>query len=133
MDGMFNLASVMTGQSIQLLGMMTEAVHTPFIQDRLLSIENAKYIFNNARHLQDEIVFKPDGIIQSRADTVLKETTVMLEKIAEKGLMKAIEDGMFAGISRTPDGGKGADGVFIKSRNYRNPFMDIFKRGLGVL
>ncbi len=133
MDGMFNLASVMTGQSIQLLGMMTEAVHTPFIQDRLLSIENAKYIFNNARHLQDEIVYRPDGIIQSRADTVLKETTAMLETIAHKGLMKAIEDGMFAGISRSPDGGKGADGVVVKSMNYRNPFMDIFKRGLGVL
>jgi beta-lysine 5,6-aminomutase alpha subunit len=57
----------------------------------------------------------------------------MLETIAHKGLMKAIEDGMFAGISRSPDGGKGADGVVVKSMNYRNPFMDIFKRGLGVL
>jgi len=133
MAGMFNLASVMTGQSIQLLGMMTEAVHTPFIQDRLLSIENAKYIFNNARHLQDEIVFKPGGIIQNRANDVLKETTNMLETIAEKGLMKAIEDGMFAGISRSPDGGKGADGVVVKSMNYRNPFMDIFKKRLEIL
>ena len=133
MDGMFNLASVMTGQSIQLLGMITEAVHTPFIQDRLLSIENAKYIFNNARHLQDEIVFKPDGKIQSRVDNVLKETTDMLEIIAEKGLIKAIEDGMFAGISRSPDGGKGADGVVLKGPNYMNPFMDNFKRKLGCL
>jgi beta-lysine 5,6-aminomutase alpha subunit len=133
MNGMFNLASVMTGQSIQLLGMMTEAVHTPFIQDRLLSIENAKYIFNNARHLQDEIVFKTDGIIQKRADTVLEDTTLMLEKIADKGLMKAIEDGMFAGISRSPLGGKGADGVFEKNLNYRNPFMDTFKKKLEIL
>ena len=132
MDGMFNLASVMTGQSIQLLGMMTEAVHTPFIQDRALSIENAKYIFNNARHLQDEIVFRPNGMIQRRADDVLKETTVMLETIAEKGLMMAIEDGMFAAISRDADGGKGAEGVFTKSRHYRNPFMDIFKKRLGI-
>lgn len=133
MDGMFNLASVMTGQSIQLLGMMTEAVHTPFIQDRLLSIENAKYIFNNARHLQDEIVFKPDGIIQGRVDSVLKETTDMLETIAGKGLIKAIGDGMFAGISRSTDGGKGADGVAAKGQKYMNPFMDHFKRELGVL
>ncbi len=133
MDGMFNLASVMTGQSIQLLGMITEAVHTPFIQDRALSIENAKYIFNNARHLQDEIVFKPAGKIQGRADDVLKETMLMLETIADKGLMKAIEDGMFAGISRHTNGGKGADGVVAKSRHYRNPFMDIFKKGLEIV
>ena len=132
MDGMFNLASVMTGQSIQLLGMMTEAVHTPFIQDRALSIENAKYIFNNARHLQDEIVFRPDGLVQRRANDVLEETTLMLETIAEKGLMQAIEDGMFADISRHTDGGKGADGVATKSRHYRNPFMDIFKKRLGI-
>jgi beta-lysine 5,6-aminomutase alpha subunit len=133
MDGLFNLASVLTGQSIQLLGMMTEAVHTPFIQDRLLSIENAKYIFNNARHLQDEIVFKSDGLIQGRVDSVLKETTAFLEKIAEKGLIKSIEDGMFAGISRSTDGGKGADGVIKKGQHYINPFMDHFKKELGVL
>ena len=132
MDGMFNLASVMTGQSIQLLGMMTEAVHTPFIQDRLLSIENAKYIFNNARHLQDEIVFRPDGLIQKRADDVLEETMVMLEIIADKGLMKAIEDGMFAGISRHAEGGKGSYGVVAKGWKYKNPFMDIFKKRLGI-
>ncbi|MBU8914257.1 MAG: lysine 5,6-aminomutase subunit alpha [Spirochaetales bacterium] len=132
MDGMFNLASVMTGQSIQLLGMMTEAVHTPFIQDRALSIENARYVFNNARHLQDEIVFRPSGMIQRRADDVLKETTAMLEAIAEQGLMKAIEDGMFAAISRPVDGGKGADGVLTKGQHYRNPFMDIFKEKLGI-
>lgn len=132
MDGMFNLASVMTGQSIQLLGMMTEAIHTPHIQDRLLSIENAKYIFNNARHLQDEIIFKPDGIIQKRADEVLEETTSMLESIADKGLMEAIENGIFASISRSPGGGKGFDGVVEKSEKYQNPFMDIFKKRLGI-
>jgi len=60
-DGMFNLASILTGQGIQLLGMLTEAIHTPFIQDRALSIENAKYIFNNARHLSEEIIFRKDG------------------------------------------------------------------------
>ena len=132
MDGMFNLASVMTGQSIQLLGMMTEAIHTPLIQDRAVSIENAKYIFNNARHLKDEIVFRPGGMIQKRANDVLNETTVMLEVIAGKGLMKAIEEGMFAAISRHADGGKGFDGVSEKSSNYKNPFMNIFKKRLGI-
>lgn len=132
MDGMFNLASIMTGQSIQLLGMLTEAIHTPFLSDRALSIENAKYIFNNARHLQEEIYFKNDGRIQKRADRVLNETCQMLEEIADKGLMKAIEEGMFADICRSIDGGKGADGVVKKGNDYFNPFMEIFREELGI-
>jgi beta-lysine 5,6-aminomutase alpha subunit len=132
MDGMFNLASIMTGQSIQLLGMLTEAIHTPFLSDRALSIENAKYIFNNARHLQEEIYFRTDGRIQKRAERVLNETADMLEKVAEKGLMKAIAEGMFADISRPLDGGKGADGVVKKSEDYFNPFMEKFREELGI-
>ncbi len=132
MDGMFNLSAIMTGQSIQLLGMLTEAIHTPFLQDRALSIENAKYIFNNARRLQDEIVFNPEGRIQKRADRVLTETVTMLEEIAGKGLMSAIEEGMFANISRPQKDGKGMEGVVKKSKNYYNPFMDKFKEGLGI-
>jgi len=131
-DGMFNLASIMTEQGIQLLGMLTEAIHTPFLHDRALSIENAKYIFNNARHLSDEIVFAKDGKIQKRADEVLLQTTKMLEEIADKGLMKSIEDAMFAAISRPQTGGKGADGVIKKYEDYYNPFMDKFKEGLGL-
>lgn len=131
-DGMFNLASIMTGQSIQLLGMLTEAIHTPFLSDRALSIDNARYIFNNARHLEGEIYFKPDGRIQQRADRVLAETRDMLGKVADTGLMKAIEAGMFADISRSATGGKGAEGVVKKSKDYLNPFMEIFRRELGI-
>ena len=35
-DAMFNLTSVMTKQTIHLCGMMTEAIHTPFLGDRAL-------------------------------------------------------------------------------------------------
>ena len=132
MNGLFNLSSIMTGQSIQLLGMLTEAIHTPFLHDRALSIENAKYIFNNARHLQDEIKFTLNGRIQKRADTVLKEASGLLEKVAEKGIMKAIEEGNFAVISRTPEGGRGIKGVIKKEKDYFNPFIDLFKEELGI-
>lgn len=124
MDGMFNMAGVLTGQSIQLLGMLTEAAHTPFLQDRALSIANAKYIFNNARHLGEELIFRPDGRIQQWADRVLKEAAEMLDDIAEKGLMRSIEDAVFASISRPADGGKGADGVIPRKNIYRNPFAE---------
>ena len=43
MDGMFDLTSVMTHQTIHLCGMLTEAIHTPLLLgDRALSIEGAR-------------------------------------------------------------------------------------------
>jgi len=123
-DGMFNLAGVLTGQEIQLLGMLTEAIHTPHIHDRSLAIDNARYIMNNARHLGEEIYFKPGGRIQERAQQVLDEALEMLEKISDLGLPRAISEGWFGGISRSPQGGKGLEGVVEKEENYFNPFME---------
>ncbi len=130
MDAMFNLVGVMTNQHFQLLGMLTEAIHTPFMQDRALAIENAKYIFNNARHLSEEITFKPDGRIQKRADLVLNNAVTMLEEVAKIGLVQAIEKGMFAEIKRPVKGGKGLEGVVLKSDRYYNPFYSLLKGGV---
>ncbi len=124
MNGMFNLAGLVTGQSIQLLGMLTEAVHTPHVHDRYLAIKNAKYVFNTARDLGNEIAFKPGGIVETRARKVLEEAAVTLEQVREIGLMAAIEEGVFAGISRANDGGRGMDGVAEKADDYWNPFED---------
>ncbi|MBV8490818.1 MAG: D-lysine 5,6-aminomutase subunit alpha, partial [Candidatus Eremiobacteraeota bacterium] len=60
-DALFNLTSVMTRQTIHLCGMLTEAIHTPFLGDRALALENARYVMNTARHFGDEITFKPGG------------------------------------------------------------------------
>jgi beta-lysine 5,6-aminomutase alpha subunit len=64
-DAMFNLAGVLTGQSIELLGMFSEAVHTPLLMDRYLSLKSAKYIFGAARHFGDEFEWKADGKVAS--------------------------------------------------------------------
>jgi beta-lysine 5,6-aminomutase alpha subunit len=129
-DALFNLASVITGQGIQLLGMLTEAIHTPFLSDRVLSLENAEYVMNNARDLGDEIEFKEDGIIQERAAEVLDNVVEMLEDVNNKGLKNAIAAGDFADIKRTETGGKGADGVIKKSNDYYNPFLEIMRKEL---
>lgn len=123
-DALFNAVSIMTGQSLQLLGMLTEAIHTPLLQDRLLSIENAKYIFNNMRHMSDEIEFKEGGIIQQRAQEVLGKAADLLEVIEKEGIMSTIEQGKFGGVTRRMDGGKGLSGVSKKTDNYFNPFVD---------
>lgn len=124
-DALFNVVSVLTQQNIHLLGMMTEAIHTPFIQDRFLAIQNAKYVFGTMRELHDEITFTPGGQIERRAQAVLTETADLLAQIEQTGLPAAIAKGVFADISRTLTGGKGLDGVIAKSADYYNPFPDL--------
>lgn len=123
-DAMFNLTSVLTKQSIHLCGMLTEAIHTPFLGDRALSIENARYIMNTARDLGDEIIVKDDGIIAKRACFVLSEAERVLEEIAVDGLVRAIETGTFADVKRQVEGGRGVEGVFPRAAAYWNPFEE---------
>jgi beta-lysine 5,6-aminomutase alpha subunit len=123
-NAMFNLTSVMTHQTIHLCGMLTEAVHTPLLGDRALSIDNARYIMNTARHLSEELIWAPEGKIQTRAATVLREAHALLNRIAQRGLMESIEDGVFADVKRTPHGGRGSEGVFARDFGYWNPFEE---------
>lgn len=125
MNAMFNLASVATGQTIHLLGMLTEAIHTPYLHDRYLAIENARYVMHAASHLSEEIEFKPGGRIQTRAREVLDRATDLLAEVERMGLMTALEKGLFARVKRSPDGGKGRDGVAAKAPDYFNPFPDL--------
>lgn len=124
-DAMFNMVGIMTSQGIQLLGMPTEAIHTPFMSDRYLAIENARYIFGNMRDLGGEIEFKEGGIIRKRAKEVLDNATSLLEQLVEEGLFNALEKGIFGGIKRHREGGKGLQGVARKADHYYNPFIEL--------
>ncbi|MTI69049.1 MAG: D-lysine 5,6-aminomutase subunit alpha, partial [Firmicutes bacterium] len=128
-DALFNLISIWTNQGVQLLGMPTEAIHTPHLQDRMLSIENAKYIFNNAKDLGEEITFKRNGIIQTRAKEVLNNADELLKDIEKEGIFSTIEKGKFAGVKRPRDGGKGLEGVISKDDKYYNPFIRLMLGG----
>lgn len=128
-NALFNMVSIMTNQGIQLLGMLTEAIHTPHLHDRYLSIENANYIFSNARNLGDEIEFKSGGIIQTRAQDVLKDAEALLTQIEKEGLFQTIEEGKFGGVKRSRTGGKGLDGVSKKDSGYFNPFIELMLGG----
>jgi beta-lysine 5,6-aminomutase alpha subunit len=126
-DALFNIAGIWTEQGIQLLGMPTEAIHTPFMSDRYLSIENARYIFTSFRSIGDEVEFKQDGIIRRRAVRVLEDACDLLEKMKEEGLFTALEKGYFANVRRPKEGGKGLDGVTRKSAVYFNPYIELLK------
>lgn len=131
-DALFNLVGIMTQQGIQLLGMMTEQIHTPLIYDRHLAIENAKYVFNTARHLGDEIAFQPDGVIVRRAHTVLQEAVDLLEEIVHIGFFEALTQGRFADVKRSMTGGKGLAGVVLRQDHYFNPFEELLRQHLGL-
>jgi beta-lysine 5,6-aminomutase alpha subunit len=132
MNSMFNFASKFTGQGIHLLGMLTEAIHTPFMMDRFLALDNARHVMNTMEDLAGEVSFRPDGIIVKRAHAVLEETVTFLEEIDRIGLMPAIEQGLFADIKRPADLGKGLDGLQKKGPDYFNPFEAYLKAELNL-
>ncbi|WP_032123347.1 lysine 5,6-aminomutase subunit alpha [Clostridium amazonitimonense] len=128
-DALFNIVTILTNQKLHLLGMLTEAIHTPLMSDRALAIENAKYIFNTMEDLGEEISFKKGGKMEERANEVLSKASELLHEIEGEGLFKTIEKGIFAGIKRPIDGGKGLNGVAEKSKEYFNPFIDLMLGG----
>ncbi|MBQ9639525.1 MAG: lysine 5,6-aminomutase subunit alpha [Bacteroidales bacterium] len=126
-DALFNMIGIWTHQGLQLLGMPTEAIHTPFMSDRYLSIENAKYIFGNMKDIGSEVEFREGGIVRNRAKEVLDNATHLLEQMESEGLFTALEKGIFANVKRPKNGGKGLDGVVLKSECYSNPFVALMK------
>ncbi len=123
-DALFNLVSVTTGQTIHLCGMMSEAIHTPLLAERALSLDNARYVMRTARRLGEELEVRPDGLIARRAALVLEGARATLARVAELGLGSAIEAKVFADVSRSPGGGRGYEGVFERAPDYWNPFEE---------
>jgi beta-lysine 5,6-aminomutase alpha subunit len=132
MDTMFNFVSKATNQGIHLLGMLTEAIHTPFMGDRFLAVDNAKYVMNNMDGFYEDIEFAKDGIVVGRAKEVLGQTIDFMREIEGKGLLDTIAEGLFADVKRPKDGGKGLDGLVKKGDEYWNPVEVALKSGLGL-
>jgi beta-lysine 5,6-aminomutase alpha subunit len=134
LDGFFNLAGAMTDQDILLVGMMTEAVVTPWLSDRDLALQNIRYVVNAAGRLAEDFHPSPDGFIARRADQVLAESIDLLEKILGHtgsrfgaGLLDAIADGTFGLMKRPADAGRGLEGVARKAPDYYNPATEILE------
>ena len=148
LDGFFNLAGAMTGQGILLVGMMTEAVVTPFLSDRDLALQNVRYVLRAAGGLTEDFHPPRDGFIQTRARQVLGEAVGLLEAIVGDGtatrlgsgaaahapLLSAIADGTFGLMKRPPNAGKGLDGVVERAPDdvhggYDNPATTLLEAG----
>ena len=131
-DAMFNLIGGWTKQGIQLLGMMTEAMHTPHMGDRYLALENAQYVMRHVRGLGDEIEYRRGGVIQQRAQQVLREGAELLERVHERGLFEELAAGTFADVFRPREGGKGREGVALRAPEYFNPMESELRRRVNL-
>ena len=131
LDGFFNLVGALTGQGILLVGMMTEAVVTPFLSDRDLALQNVRYVMDAAGRLHEDFHPAPNGFINRRANQVLGEAVDLLERILEEpgdtALLSAIADGTFGLMKRPADAGKGYDGVLAHAPEYFNPATDLLE------
>ncbi|CAM3255651.1 lysine 5,6-aminomutase subunit alpha [Stackebrandtia soli] len=133
LDGFFNLAGAMTGQGILLVGMMTEAVVTPWLSDRDVALQNVRYVLNACGGLVEDFHPPADGFIAGRATQVLGEAVELLEKIVDDGLLNAIADGTFGIMKRPADAGRGLDGVEEHADDYYNPASDLLENPREVL
>ncbi len=129
LDGFFNLVGTLTGQGILLVGMMTEAVVTPWLSDRDLALQNVRYVLDACEGLAEDFHPPAGGFIARRADQVLAEAVELLERIVDEGLLTAIADGTFGLMKRPADAGKGLDGVVRRSDGYLNPAIDLLEEG----
>jgi beta-lysine 5,6-aminomutase alpha subunit len=122
-DALFDLAGVATKQSIELLGMFSEAVQNPLLMDRYLALKATRMVHGAARHLSDEIEFKKDGIVARRAAAVLDAACTLLEEVRAATIWKSIGRGDFADVKRERTGGRGFEGVLERARDYTNPLL----------
>ncbi|CAA9413981.1 lysine 5,6-aminomutase subunit alpha [uncultured Nocardioides sp.] len=129
LDGFFNLVGALTDQGILLVGMMTEAVVTPWLSDRDLALQNVRYVMSAAGNLHEDFRPQPDGFIGTRARQVLGESIGLLQDIRghENGLLDAIADGTFGLMKRPAHKGRGLDGVAAKAAGYYNPASEILE------
>jgi beta-lysine 5,6-aminomutase alpha subunit len=132
LDGFFNLAGALTGQGILLVGMMTEAVVTPFLSDRDLALRNVRYVLDAAGALGEDLHPAPDGFIATRANTVLGEALDLLRRIEGDSLLTAIGEGTFGLMRRPADRGRGRDGVVAKAEGYLNPVAELLENTEGA-
>jgi beta-lysine 5,6-aminomutase alpha subunit len=107
--------------------MMTEGIHTPWLSDRDLALENVRYVRDACGALAEDFVPRPDGFVVQRARQVLSESVELLERVCDDTLLTAIAEGTFGVTRRPADGGKGLDGVVERAGDYFGPALEILE------
>ena len=116
LDAFFNLAGVMTDQSILLIGMMTEGIHTPFLSDRDLALENVRYVRAGRGPAGRELPARARRVRRAARSAGARRGGGPAAPDHGEGLLNAIADGTFGVTRRPADGGRGLDGVISGRR-----------------
>ncbi len=129
LDAFFNLSGLMTGQSILLIGMMTEGIHTPFLSDRDLALENARYVPGGRGPAGRELPAGPGRVRDPRAHQVLGEAVDLLRRIggrraAQRDRRRHVRDHQAPGGRRPGAGRRGRP----RPGGYFNPASDVLDR-----
>ena len=82
--------------------------------------------------LGEEIEFRPGGIVQTRAQEVLRGAHALLSQIAEEGLFAALGRGVFGDTPRQIDDGRGIEGIVDVAGGYFNPVSELMGRASSV-
>ena len=122
----------MTGQGILLVGMMTEAVVTPWLSDRDLALQNVRYVHERGRQPARGLPCRaPDGFIAAAGPPgARRERSTCWSGSSPRvrtGLLDAIADGTFGLMKRPADAGRGLDGVAAKAAGYFNPATELLE------
>jgi beta-lysine 5,6-aminomutase alpha subunit len=123
LDAFFNLAGLMTDQSILCVGLLPDGAGLPLRADREIALANISYVRAAAGRLG--LSFAPDSFVIDRAHRVLDEAVTLLRRISTEGLLNAIADGTFGAARRPPGAGHGLDGVVTRADGYFNPVTAI--------
>ena len=112
LDGFFNLVGALTGQGILLVGMMTEAVVTPWLSDRDLALQNVRYVLNAAGNLHEDFRPAPGRLHRQPGPRrcSARRSTCSSRSCAPRRhgpLLAAIADGTFGLMKRPADAGRG--------------------------
>ena len=124
-NALFVLTSVATGQSIHLLGMLTEALHTPFLHDRWLAIEQARDdpAKRPASLRRDRVPARTDAWSAARARSSTAPSA------SSPGSPSGASSRRWPRASSPTRGGpatraRGYDGVVRRDPGYANPFLE---------
>jgi beta-lysine 5,6-aminomutase alpha subunit len=126
-DVMADVIGWVSGQGIQLLGMMTEAMHNPFLMDRFVALKSADYVRRAWGSMGAELRLRPGGLVETRARETLGKALGLLEETARDGLFAAIGKARFGDVPREETGGKGLGGVVERGPGYFNPLLELLE------
>lgn len=123
---LLSLSSQIVGDTLESFGSYDRTELNPSIPSYVVRLKMADAFSTLFKSMREEFVFQSHGKASRIARQALDEVIASLKKIQFRGLVKAIEDGVFFNIRRLQNAGLGGDGVFNKLSEYYSPTVHLY-------